>query len=142
MRYTLGKEEKLRHKNLVDGLFEKGRTLYEYPLRLTYRILSEEELSKSFRRGIPDRIGSLQMLITVPKKKMKKAVDRVRMRRLIRETYRLNRLDLKASADNSEKIRTVSLGFIYLHGERCDYDFIESKMLKLLDKVKSECLGL
>lgn len=132
MKYSLGKEEKLRHKRLVDGVFEAGTTIYEYPLRLTYRVLDEEKLEESFQNGIPEKIGTLQMLITVPKKKLRHAVDRVRMRRLIREAYRLNRIDLKSKAEKGTDIRTVSMAFIYLHGEKTDYATIEKKLKKLL----------
>lgn len=138
MRYTLGKEEKLRHKTLVDGVFSEGKTIYDFPLRLSYRILSDEELSKSFRCGVPDKIGELQMLITVPKKKLRHAVDRVRMRRLIREAYRLNRLELKENVSQKEGIRTVSMAFIYLDNKLTDYVTIEKKMQKLLGVVISD----
>ena len=136
MRFTLGKDEKLRLKTLVDGTFASGKTLYEYPLRLTYRVLSREELEGSFRNGTPEGIGPLQMLITVPKKTLRHAVDRVRMRRLIREAYRLNRLELKAAASDSDGVRTVSMAFIYLHPEKLDYSSIEKKMKKLLGKLQ------
>lgn len=136
MRYTLGKDEKLRHKSLVDGVFKSGETVYDYPLRLTYRILSTEDLESNFRNTVPDGIGSLQMLITVPKKKLRHAVDRVRMRRLIRETYRLNRPALKEAVAGSPKVRTLSMAFIYLQGEKTDYAVIEKKMKRLLEELK------
>lgn len=138
MRFTLRKDEKLRHKTLVDGAFESGTTIYEYPLRLTYRILDKDALDGSFRNGVPQGIGELQMLITVPKKKLRHAVDRVRMRRLIREAYRLNRLELKEEVRLEESVRTISMAFIYMHGEKTDYDLIERKMKKLLEKVRLE----
>ena len=136
MRYTLRKDEKLRHKTLVDGVFESGTTLYEYPLRLTWRVISPEELEGSFRNGSPEGIGPLQMLITVPKKKLRHAVDRVRIRRLIREAYRLNRLPLKETSESREDIRTISMAFIYPHTEKMEYAAIEKKMTRLLDKVR------
>lgn len=139
-RYTLGKSEKLRHKTLVDGVFASGETLYEYPLRVSFRILGEKELDEAFRDRIPMRIGALQMLITVPKKKLRHAVDRVRMRRLIREAYRLNRLELLDKARGNGKVRTVSMAIIYLHGELSDYATIEKKMKRLLSKI-GERLG-
>lgn len=133
-RLTLGKEEKLRHKSLVDGLFRDGTTLYEYPLRLTYRVMDDETLESSFRDRVPGRIGPLQMLITVPKKKLRHAVDRVRMRRLIREAYRLNRLELRDRV-TADGIRTVQMAFIYLHGDKMDFGTIEKKMRRLLAKI-------
>ncbi len=43
----------------------------------------------------PADVGALQMLVTVPKKKRRRAVDRVLMRRRIREAYRINRRPLR-----------------------------------------------
>lgn len=67
-RYTLKKDEKLRHKRLVDDLFANGKTLYEFPLRLTWRVIDAEELAGSFRSDIPAKVGRIQMLVTVPKR--------------------------------------------------------------------------
>lgn len=135
VRFTLRKDEKLRHKTLVDGVFGKGTTIYEYPLRLTYRKLSGDELRNSFRNGVPERIGPLQMLITVPKKKLRHAVDRVRMRRLIREAYRLNHLALKDKVQENPDVRTLSMAFIYMNDEKTDFALIESKMKRLLERI-------
>lgn len=132
--FTLGKKEKLRHRTLVEGLFAEGKTLYEYPLRLTYRTVDDETLEKAFRNGVPERVGRLQMLITVPKKKLRHAVDRVRMRRLIREAYRLNRHKLDEAAAEAG-LRSVEMAFIYIHGEKSDYATVEKKMKRLLGKL-------
>ena len=135
-RLTLGKDEKLRHKTLVDALFAEGKSLYDFPLRLTYRILDDAGLRASFRREPPERIGPMQMLITVPKKKLRRAVDRVRMRRLIREAYRLNRKGLKLEAAGNPDVRTVSMAFVYLGNEKTDYATVEKKMKRLLGKIE------
>ncbi len=132
-RLTLRKGEKLRHRSLVDPLFREGHTLYEYPLRLTWRAIDEDDLENAFRDRIPERIDSLQILITVPKKKRRHAVDGVLMRRRIREAYCLNRLPLKRQLEASGKIRTLGMALIYLHDKNLPYSTIESK-LKLLFK--------
>ena len=75
-RYTFPKSERLRHRTLVEGLFAEGKSLYDYPLRLTWRVLSEEALAGCFRDILPSGIAPLQMMVTVPKKKRRKAVDR------------------------------------------------------------------
>lgn len=133
--YKMGKSEKLRHKSLVDKLFAEGKTIYEYPLRVTVRTLTAEELAGSFRTEVPARIGNMQMLITVPKKKLRHAVDRVRMRRLIRESYRLNRHILREEIENRPEIATLSMAFIYLDKNLSDYATIERKMIKILRKI-------
>lgn len=139
--YGMGKREKLRHKTLVDGVFAEGKTLYDYPLRVTYRALGRNELSGAFCDHVPERIGELQMLITVPKKKIRHAVDRVKIRRRIRESYRLNRLELQEAVNASDDIRTLGMAFIYLHKEEMDYSAIERKMKRLLQKIAGEISG-
>lgn len=142
----MGKEEKLRLKTLVDGLFKSGDTLYDFPLRMNFRAIGPEELDNSFRIGRPDGIGPLQMLITVPKRKRHRAVDRVLLRRRIREAYRLNRHALKSAIESREDIATLSIAFIYMHDSNTDYRLIEKKMRRLLDrltrKIEESCPGV
>ena len=137
-RFTLRKGEKLRHRSLIDPLFREGNTLYEYPLRLTWRLLDGDSLEQTFRNHVPDKIGSLQMLVTVPKKKRRHAVDRVLMRRRIREAYRLNRLPLKEYVETAGDARTLGMAFIYLHGANIPYATIEEKMKILLRRLSTK----
>lgn len=132
-RLILRKAEKLRHRSLVDPLFREGNTLYEFPLRLTWRTLGGDELRQTFRDSVPEHIGPVQMLITVPKKKRRHAVDRVLMRRRIREAYRLNRLPLKDIVASSDQVKTLGLAFVYLHDKNLPYSVVENKM-KILFK--------
>ncbi len=140
-RLTLRKGEKLRHRSLVESLFREGHTLYEFPLRLTWRSLTPEELTQTFRDRVPDGIDSLQMLITVPKKKRRHAVDRVLMRRRIREAYRLNRLALKEELDSNPDVRTLGMALIYLHDKNLPYSTIENKMKLLLSRLAAKLRG-
>ena len=139
-RLTLRKEEKLRHKSLVDPLFREGKSIYEFPLRMTWRLLSPEELEASFKGPVPERIGKLQMLITVPKKKRRHAVDRVLMRRRIREAYRLCRKELLGEVAGLPTTGTLSMAFIYIHNENLPYATIEKKMRALLRKVAAKMI--
>lgn len=129
------KDEKLRHKRLVDELFGEGESLYDFPLRLVWRRISPEALEDSFKNGVPPRVGELQMLITVPKKKRRHAVDRVLMRRRIREAYRLSRLPLKERLEADMSVGTLSVAFIYLCDKNLPYSLIEEKMSRLLSKL-------
>lgn len=138
-KFTLRKAEKLRHKRLVGDLFAEGESLYEFPLRMVWRQIDAEQLKGSFRAEIPERLGKLQMLITVPKKKRRHAVDRVLMRRRIREAYRLNRLPLREALEQKPDLGTLSLAFIYMSDENLPYSVIEKKMRRLLAKLASLC---
>ncbi len=132
------KEERLRHKALVQGLFDNGEGIYEYPLRLTWRLVDDDEMKRTFRAGLPDRLGRMQMMVTVPKKKRRRAVDRVLIRRRIREAYRLHRLPLKSKLMQREAGVYLQLGFVYISTENESYAKIEKRMKKILSKLDLE----
>ena len=135
VRLTLRKGEKLRHRSLVENLFKEGSSIYEFPIRLTWRAIDGETLRNTFRDHVPQPIDTLQMLITVPKKKRRHAVDRVLMRRRIREAYRLNRKEFLGNIEDGNKTRTLSMAFIYLHDKNLPYAIIERKIRLLLKKL-------
>ena len=137
-RLTLRKEEKLRHKSLVGGLFSEGKSIYDFPVRLVWRALSKEELDANFRAGSPERLGRMQMLVTIPKKKRRRAVDRVLLRRRLREAYRLNRLPLSHAIEKREDIATLSMAFIFLGEENTSYAELEKKMTALLSRLEKK----
>ena len=76
MKNTLEKKERLKSKKLIKKLFEDGKAIRKFPLRLIY--LSVDTLSSK----------STQVSFSVPKRNFKKAVDRNRIKRLLREAYR------------------------------------------------------
>ncbi len=121
----LYKREKLCSVTAIDRLFasrEEACAFLAYPLRAVWR--------QNTARG-----AAAQFMISVPKKKLRHAVDRVTMRRRIREAYRINRRPLEDLACSCPGIRTLQLAFIYLKNENADYAEIERKMRALLAKV-------
>lgn len=81
-KYTFKKEERLCSKRLINSLFESGSSFVIYPFRVVYR------LSGQHANSVP-----VQVVISVSKRRFRKAVDRNRLKRLIREVYRLNKQD-------------------------------------------------
>ena len=140
-KLTLRKSAKLRHRTLVQDLFKKGKSVYSGPLRLTFRALTEDELSGSFREEIPDLIGPVQMMVTVPKKKRRHAVDRVLMRRRIREAFRLQYRPLRKMIEADPDIRTLSVAIVYMQSENCEMEAISSaissSLLKIIKKLEA-----
>lgn len=137
------KEERLRHKAFVDRLFESGHSHYAFPLRMVYLLESAAQKASAVKsrhalRSSPEEllkamgVGKVQMMVTVPKKKQRRAVDRVRLRRLIREAWRLNRTPLKRKIEPTQPALTLSVAFYYMSDEPASYAKIEEKMLKLL----------
>ncbi len=137
-RFTLRKSSKLRHRTLVQDLFQKGKSVYSGPLRITFRTLSHEQLKDSFREEVPDLLGPVQFMITVPKKKRRHAVDRVLMRRRIREAFRLQWHPLKKMIQDDPSIRTLSLGIVYMDTQNSDMDVIKTAVGSSLAKIRKK----
>lgn len=137
-RLTFNKSERLRHKTLVDTLFTEGNHITIFPMRLTWRTLSDKELKESFRDSVPDKLGKLQVMFTVPKKKLRRAVDRVAMRRRMRESWRLQRLPLKEILCKREDVRSLSVAVIYLADKRNPMTKISARMEKLIDRLAAD----
>lgn len=121
MNFTYPKNEKLKSKITIDLLFSKGKSVSKYPLRLVY-------VDSDF--GIPK--GSeqkLKMGVSVSKKYFKHAVDRNYFKRVLRETYRLNKYLL---TDNLDK--PYAFMFFYQTKERLTYEEINAKTIQLFEK--------
>lgn len=134
----MGKSERLHHRTLVEGLFAEGKSMYEFPLRMVWRWMPAETLDASFRTGRPAGIAPVQMMVTIPKKKRRHAVDRVLMRRRIREAYRLNRMPMREALAQLPADGFLQIAFIYLHNENAEYAELEPKMQKLLAKLTNK----
>ncbi|MBQ1184171.1 MAG: ribonuclease P protein component [Muribaculaceae bacterium] len=122
---------------MVNHLFAKSDALYAYPLRMVYRVVDEQEMRSMFKVEMPQDIDKVQFMITVPKKKQRHAVDRVLVRRRIKEAYRLKRLPLR---DAVRKVgdKYLMLAFIYQSDKILDYAGIEQRMQKLLTKLQTQ----
>ena len=80
--YSFPKKEKLTSKIIIDRLFKDGQSRFKYPFRILF--LSDEVYSEPFP----------QLVISVSKRNFKRAVNRNRIKRLIREAYRLQKHEL------------------------------------------------
>ncbi|MFO7655932.1 MAG: ribonuclease P protein component [Bacteroidales bacterium] len=120
-RFFFRKEERIHEKILIQKLFTEGESFVMFPFRVLF-LISEEE-------GNPP----LRILITIPKKTIRKAVKRNLLKRRIRESYRLNKH--KISNYLFAKKISLSLGFIYVDGQIADYHSIEQSIITILDKV-------
>lgn len=117
MNFTYPKSEKLKSKNTIDLLFSEGKTVSKYPLRLVY-------VEGTFGENVPIKMG-----VSVSKKHFKKAVDRNYFKRVLRETYRLNKHLL---LDNVEKRYAFML--LYQSKDRLPYEEINTKTIQLFEK--------
>ncbi len=121
----LYKSEKLCSLTAIDALFAapRGKGALTYPVRAVW----SQRPDDCRRTGAP-----VQFMISVPKKKLKHAVDRVTMRRRIREAYRLNRHLLHDIPQQG-----IDLAFIYVANELIEYKRIERSICRLLEKLSA-----
>ncbi len=116
--YTLSKAERLSWKRYIDLLFLRGQSFVAYPLRVVY-LPVEETLS------VP-----VSFLVSVPKKKFKRAVKRNLVKRQVREAYRVRKQGLYDALALSGKQLLVA--FIYLDKEIASFSEMEKSMTKAL----------
>lgn len=123
MNFSFGKKEKLKSKKLIDQLFKEGQSVSAYPLRMVF-------LETSFEEDLIAKTG-----VSVSKRYFKNAVDRNRIKRLIREAYRLNKPHF------FNKITTqYALMILYIGKEKPSFKQVETKMKVLFDKFSNKIL--
>ncbi|WP_339657736.1 ribonuclease P protein component [uncultured Maribacter sp.] len=118
MDVSFGKKEKLKSKMLITQLFDEGKGISSFPLKLIY--LPIQHSSVSIKTGV-----------TVSKRNFKSAVDRNRIKRLLRESYRLN----KALVFNNTEAKFAFL-FLYLGKDMPTFELLDQKMKLVLNKFK------
>ena len=123
MNQKLGKPYKLCSKKLIEQLFDDSNSLNSFPFSSKFILIDKKD-------GPP-----FQVAFSVPKKKFKSAVDRNKIKRLMRESLRLNKLIIE------EKIPTdkqLALFLIYTPREEFSFEILNSKMVKLLNKITTQ----
>ena len=114
------KAERIFLQREIDLLFREGASFSAYPLRVIY-------VEKKPFSGVP-----VSILISVPKKRFKRAVKRNRVKRLIREAYRLNKNALWESLHLSEK--GLLIAFVYVGNEICNFSTLNASMKKAINR--------
>ena len=113
MKLTYNKHEKLKSQKTIEQLFLEGKSVSAYPLRLVY-----------LKCGDSRKVG-----VSVSKRNFKKAVDRIRIKRLLREAYRLN----KTMLINND-VNNYALMILYISKDMPDFELVNTKMKKALTK--------
>ena len=117
MKSTFSKKERLKSETLISRLFEEGRVISEFPLRIVY-------LKTEFNDGV-----AFKTSVSVSKRNFKSAVDRNHIKRLLREAFRLN----KTQYFNNSKCQ-YALMILYLGKDKPDFGLINSKLKLLFGK--------
>lgn len=125
-RYTLSKPERLSWKRYIDLLFAEGQSFIAFPLRVVY-LCTEEEMP-----------APVSLLISVPKKKFKRAVKRNFIKRQVRETYRVRKYDLIEPL--KEKKKSLLVAFLYVDKEEHVFADMEKAMNKAIRVLREKAL--
>lgn len=117
MKFTLGKQERLKSKKLIEKLYAEGKTIKVFPLKMVY-------LKINHTSDYPAQVG-----VSVPKRNFRLAVHRNRLKRLLRETYRLQKFRVYNSLED-QYVFMIS----YLGKDLFTFDKLFDKMTLLLEK--------
>ena len=118
MQNTFKKQEKLKKSKLITQLFAEGKSITEFPIKLIYLQVDHNSPYK------------IQAGVSAAKRKFSKAVDRNKIKRLLREVYRKN----KYLIYQSEHTKKHLFMFIYQGKKEIDYKIVEEKMISVLQK--------
>ena len=126
MAFTYSKDERLYHKKLIAQLFEKGnRSISRFPFRFTWVEIKEER-----QEPFP-----VQAMFIVSKRNFPKASSRNRIKRQMRELYRVRKGELYEALGGTKHI---ALSCSYVSKTELNYAELSSTFLQLFDQLKNE----
>lgn len=118
MKYTYPTKEKLKSRTLINQLFSEGKSVSKYPLRLVYAEVNDLQDT------------NIKIGVSVSKKHFKKAVDRNYFKRILRESYRLN----KDLLHNVSKERNFVFMILYQTKDSLSFQEVNDKTIALFKK--------
>jgi len=117
MNTKFSNKEKLKSKKLINQLFTEGNSISAHPLRLVF-------IETHFDDAVKLKVG-----VSVSKRNFKKAVDRNRIKRLLREVYRLN----KGLYFNNITTQYAFM-ILYIGAEMPDFKSLDAKIKLLFEQ--------
>lgn len=123
INFSFKKSERLHHRNDIQELFNEGSSFYLYPFKV---IFIEEPLGS--------KIDPQQILISVPKRKFKKAPDRNFIKRQVREAYRHH----KYLIDPEKLNKSFRIAYIYTSDKKMPTVALAKKLKKTLERLHQE----
>ena len=124
---SFAKAEHLCGEKRITKLFTRGDAFIAYPLRVVYLIEPKSDMAAA------------SIMVSVPKKRFKRAVKRNRLKRLMRESYRLNKQQLIEVLD--DKQLQIHVAFNYVSDDVLDFEAVEKKMKIALERLKEKVMN-
>lgn len=124
MNERLGKSYKLKSKKIIESLFNDGETVKQFPFLLKF---NKQELHSK---------EAFQIVFSVSKRRFKKAPDRNRIKRLMREVIRKNKHSLEALLQQNNQ--QLALFLIYTNTEIMSFEEMNRKIVLLFERLISQ----
>ncbi|MBP3354046.1 MAG: ribonuclease P protein component [Bacteroidales bacterium] len=115
-KYSLPQSERLRGKRRIDYLFANAKGVLSYPYRALF---------------VENGTDTSAIMVSIPKRKFKHAVDRNLLRRRTREAYRLNKLQLSQQLNN----KGLDIALLYIGDKKEEFSLLQKKMCDLFNKI-------
>jgi ribonuclease P protein component len=127
-RFTLGKDERLKSRKQIEKIFAEGKVLLVSPYRVLYLINKNSDPAQMTQAPNNVKFG-----VGVSAKNFKRAVERNKIKRLTRESWRLQKNDFQEVV--KQKNFQVSIFFVYVSKELTDFSTIKTKVGVALKKL-------
>lgn len=134
---TYSKNEKLKSRKALEGLFARGKSFSIFPIKVFYT-LSEDVNSgngsdSSEKNKMLLKSGKVHAGVGVSSRIFKKAHDRNKVKRLLREVYRTQKHPLYAAME--QKTGSLDLFFLYIGKELPEFALLKDALEKILEKL-------
>ena len=125
---SFGRPEKLKSRKLIQKLFSGGRGIFIHPVKLVWCINQDEHKNRGDQRILAG--------VSVSKKNFKRAVDRNRIKRMLRECYRLNKTELAISFES--KSTSIAFFLIYIDKSLPTFDKLQEQVIAVLNILRDK----
>jgi ribonuclease P protein component len=122
------KKEKLKSRTELQAIFATGKSFSAFPIKVFFIEKNNADVSVSVTAGVG-----------VSSRHFKKAVDRNRIKRLLREAYRLEKQSLHQTVAAQSK--SIAVFFLYLDKELPEYTLVREKMKESIEKLRKKLIA-